>query len=64
MKTIKLIDCLLLFIGNLIVFIVIYSSLFFSKTINLETFIILSFCTALFYTKLQIYKLDDANTKT
>ncbi len=57
----KFLGDLLLFIVNLIGFGVIYSILFLGKTINLDTFIILSFLTAWFYTKLQIDKLDLEN---
>jgi len=77
MKTNKLIGDLILFIINLVGFGVSYSVLFLSKTINLETYLILSFLTAWFYTKSQVDKLDlenkifelkelikDANTKT
>ena len=61
MKTSKLIADLILFIVNFIGFGVAYSVLFLGKTINLETFIILIFFTAWFYTKNLIDKTDLEN---
>jgi len=57
----KLLADLLLFIVNLIGFIVCYSALFFSKSINLENYLTISFLTAWFYTKSQIDKQDLEN---
>jgi hypothetical protein len=57
----KLLQDLVLFIFNLIGFLVTYSTLFLGKTINLETYIILSFLTAWFYTKSVIDKQDLEN---
>jgi len=57
MKTNKLLVDFILFIGNLLGFAVMYSVLFLKDTINLDSYLILSFITAWFYTKSQIDKL-------
>ena len=61
MKTNKLLADFILFIGNLLGFAVVYSPLFLGDTINLDSYLILSFITAWFYTKSQIDKLDLEN---
>ena len=52
---------LILFIGNLIGFSMLYLSLYLFRVVSIETLFIISFVTALFYTKQQLSKWDLEN---
>ena len=58
MKTFTL---LILFIGNLLGFALIYSGLFLDNDVTFDTYLILCFITAWFYTNSQINKIDLEN---